>query len=86
MNVLSQCIEDSEDPSSVSLLEEHAMFKGNVIALINSRIHDPKFGINYVTNEIVGYEYKVMNAATDFINDNIMKLERMKPDIDTKFL
>jgi hypothetical protein len=68
VSVLAQCIEDSQDPSSHSLLQEHAMFKGNVIALTNSRIHNPEFGINYVTKEIEGNEFKVLSSAAELLN------------------
>jgi hypothetical protein len=44
------------------------MFKGNVIALINSRIQNPEFGINYVTKEIEGNEFKVLSSAAELLN------------------
>ena len=54
LNKLAQDIEDTKDPSSKSLLEEHQVFKANVIAQQNTRINNPEYGISYVLRELKG--------------------------------
>jgi hypothetical protein len=78
-------IDDSENPASASLLKEHETFKANVIALINSRIHDPAFGIDYVLEEILGYEYGKPGIIFDKFNP-FGKPDKKKSDIDVKNL
>lgn len=85
ISVVAQRIDDSEDPSSASLLEEHETFKANVIALINSRIQNPAFGIDYVLEEIAGYEFGRPGGLVDKFNP-FGKAERKESKIDTEHL
>jgi hypothetical protein len=101
INKLSQSIEDTADPSSKSLLEEHQVFKANVIALVNSRIHSSEFGIRYVLDNIKGCRHKVpaeslvgkvVDKGINVLGSVVDKLNPFaKPDkedkpIDTKYL
>jgi hypothetical protein len=56
------------------------MFKANIIALINSRIQNPEFGIDYVLKEIKGIEFKVNSAAAEF------EFENQETKINREFL
>ena len=62
------------------------MFKGNVIALINSRIQNPEFGIDYVTKEIEGNEFKLLSTLAEGFNSinlfESLKIEKKKSNID----